>query len=238
MSKNQIKLIRSLSQKKFRQKHGLFKVEGIKAIQEMIKSGWTAQTIYTTTDLFAAIDSTLEIINDKELKQISSFKNPQTAVALFSIPKSPSIESKGLSVVLDGVRDPGNLGTIIRLCDWFGVSDLVCSPDTVDGFNPKVIQSTMGSIARVVPHYKDLSSFFQEEKRPVFGADMNGQNSHTFNFPENAVLVLGNEAKGLRPETETHLNHRIAIPQFGQQKSTESLNVASAGAILMNDFRR
>jgi len=238
MSKNQIKLIRSLNQKKFRQKHGLFKAEGIKIIQELIKSGWAPEAIFTVTDIFAASETQLSIITEPELKKISGLKNPQTAVALFAIPKDKPPDHTGFSIVLDGVRDPGNLGTIIRLCDWFGVSSLMCSKDTADVFNPKVVQSTMGSIARVLPHYEDLSKILSQEKRPIFGADMEGENVHKIKLPEEAILVLGNEAHGLSPETNNFLTHRIAIPQFGQKHSTESLNVATAGAILMNEFRR
>src|SRR5690606_31815010 len=149
VSKSQIKLITSLEQKKNRVRHGLFMVEGIKGISELINSHFELETLYTTKGEFTASDSKTVNISENDLKKISNLKTPQVAVGLFRIPEVKPPEIKGLCLALDGIRDPGNLGTIIRLCDWFGIKELLCSRDTVDCFNPKVVQATMGSITRV-----------------------------------------------------------------------------------------
>jgi len=159
-------------------------------------------------------------------------------LAVFKIPKLSLIESKGLIVALDALRDPGNLGTIIRLCDWFGVKQLLCSKETVDCFNPKVVQATMGSLTRVNVFYIDLNHYLEETKQTVFGAFMDGENVYASNLPTEGILVLGNEANGINQSIEKHVNKRISIPRFGDLQATESLNVATAGAILLSEFRR
>ena len=144
-------------------------------------------------------------------------------------------------IVIDpghGGIDPGNLGTIIRLCDWFGVKQLLCSKETVDCFNPKVVQATMGSLTRVNVFYIDLNHYLEETKQPVFGAFMDGENVYASNLPADGILVLGNEANGISQSIEKHVNQRISIPRFGDLQETESLNVATAGAILLSEFRR
>jgi TrmH family RNA methyltransferase len=159
LSKNQIKLITSLKQKKHRKQHGFFVVEGIKTIKELLQSHFRLQYLYTVESF--NIDATNEVLISKDdLNRISFLKTPNKSLALFKIPTATIIDESKLIVALDDVRDPGNLGTIIRLCDWFGVKDLVCSIGTVDCYNPKVIQATMGSIARVNVVYKDLSTQF------------------------------------------------------------------------------
>jgi TrmH family RNA methyltransferase len=159
-------------------------------------------------------------------------------LAVFKIPQSKSIEENGLIVALDAVRDPGNLGTIIRLCDWFGVKDLVCSKETVDCYNPKVIQATMGSIARVNISYVELEYFFKKSNLPVYGAYMQGENVYTSELSSNGILVMGNEAHGISSSIESLITKKVSIPQFGDIQETESLNVASATAILLSEFRR
>jgi TrmH family RNA methyltransferase len=139
---------------------------------------------------------------------------------------------------LDSIRDPGNLGTIIRLCDWFGINQLVCSEDTVDCYNPKVIQATMGSIARVQINYTDLTNFIKESKLPIYGASLSGENIYKHTLPEKVILVMGNEANGISSEINSLLTNRITIPQYGEQQDTESLNVASATAILLSELMR
>ena len=170
---------------------------------------------------------------------MSFLKTPQTALALFKIPQQDLEEVLDeLTVVLDGVRDPGNLGTIIRLCDWFGVKNLVCSKDTVDCFNPKVIQSTMGSITRVNVVYKNLAEFLQSQDLVSYGTFMEGENVYQKKLRQKAVLVMGNEANGISLEIEKLISEKISIPQFGQSQETESLNVATATAIFLSEFRR
>ncbi|UKM66262.1 RNA methyltransferase [Flavobacteriaceae bacterium GSB9] len=237
ISKNQIKLITCLNQKKFRQKHGFFVAEGVKTINELLHSSLKLHELFTTESFkMDAINET--IISEKELKRISFLKTPNKALAIFEIPDSKPISNKGLIVALDAVSDPGNLGTIIRLCDWFGVSDLICSSHTVDCFNPKVVQATMGSITRVNVCYVDLANFLSTYNGSVFGASMDGENVYQSSLPKSGVLVMGNEAKGISNQIERLITEKIAIPRFGDLQATESLNVATATAILLSEFKR
>lgn len=237
LSKSQIKLIKSLKQKKYRLLHGFFVVEGVKTIKELLQSNFKLYKLYTTKTF--NIDAKDEIlISEMDLKRISYLTSPNTALAVFKIPEEKPINTNGLIVALDSVRDPGNLGTIIRLCDWFGITNLVCSKKTVDCFNPKVIQSTMGSIARVNVNYVDLLSFLNETNLPVFGAFMEGETVYTKQLTPKGILVMGNEANGVSKEIEAIINEKISIPRFGNLQATESLNVATATAILLSEFRR
>ncbi|MFD0862705.1 TrmH family RNA methyltransferase [Sungkyunkwania multivorans] len=239
VSKNEIKIITSLQQKKYRSLHGLFVAEGPKVITELLQANFTPEKIYATaTDLFANHLDLLQIITDTQLKKISSLKTPNRCLALFRIPEMIPQEDEGLTVVLDDVRDPGNLGTIIRLCDWFGVHQLVCSVNTVDCYNPKVVQATMGSLARVAVIYSELSTYLERTKRPVFGAFMDGDNVYRTTLPTAANLVMGNEANGISTKIAALIDKRIAIPRFGSVQKTESLNVATATGILLSEFRR
>jgi TrmH family RNA methyltransferase len=237
ISKSQIKLITGLQQKKYRDKYGLFVAEGPKVIEELLRAGLNLHLLFAveTLDSFPV---TAEIISSKELQKISFLKTPNKALAVFKIPETEKNNKPGLTVALDAVRDPGNLGTIIRLCDWFGVKQLVCSEDTADCYNPKVIQATMGSIGRVQVRYTDLESFLQKSTLPVYGSAMNGVSVYHESLPKEAILVMGNEANGMSDATERHLDYRIAIPRFGDIQATESLNVATATAILLSEFRR
>ena len=237
LSKSQIKLITSLKQKKYRLQHGFFVVEGIKTIKELLQSNIELHALYTTESF--NIDAKDEVlISETDLKRISFLSTPNKALAVFKIPEPKNIDNKGFVVALDAVRDPGNLGTIIRLCDWFGITDLVCSKETVDCFNPKVIQATMGSITRVNISYVDLVEFLNDVELPIFGAFMEGENVYTKKMPEQGVLVMGNEANGVSKEVESVITEKISIPRFGDLQATESLNVATATAILLSEFRR
>ncbi len=239
VSKNQIKLIKSLSQKKFRNKLGLFVVEGIKGVQEFLNSSLELHYLYSSDGHLDFIGKNVIHISEADLKKMSSLKSPQTVLAVFSIPENREIKLKGLNVVLDGIRDPGNLGTIIRLCDWFGIDNIICSQDTVDCYNPKVVQASMGSLSRINIFYKDLNTFLEEGQGiPLYGAMLEGENVYSQKLPENALLVMGNEANGISSEISALLNHKLNIPQFGKSQKTESLNVATATAILLSEFRR
>lgn len=238
--KRQFKLITSLAQKKYRARHQLFIAEGKKTIYELMNSPLKLHSLYTTEQLFEAEEEKTVFLSEKELKKISQLSTPQTALAVFHIPQVAMPEVMRLVLALDGVRDPGNLGTIIRLCDWFGITQLVCSEDCVDCYNPKVVQATMGSIARVRIHYLNLASFLEKNssKTAVFGAFMDGENVYQQELSSQAILVMGNEANGIRPEIEALISTKIKIPQFGDALKTESLNVASATAVLLSEFRR
>ena len=237
LSNNHQKLITSLSQKKYRQKHQLFIAEGVKVVRELLKSSFELEIIFSTDYEFSSIDCFVQV-SDQELKKISSLKTPNKVLALFKIPSQKKINSSGLIVALDTVNDPGNLGTIIRLCDWFGVEQLVCSKDTVDCYNSKVVQATMGSLTRVSISYLNLPEYLQTVSLPVFIADMDGVNIHKAKLPASAVLVMGNEANGVSETLKQLVSNKISIPRYGNSNQVESLNVATATAVLLNEFRR
>ncbi len=238
LSKSQIKLIRSLQQKKYRNQLGLFFVEGKKTVQELLDSNFRPHSIYAEdVNMFSISDDSFTQITAADLKQISSLKNPNGVLGVFYIPKTKPVDLNDWIVVLDDIRDPGNLGTIIRLCDWFGIKNLVCSSNTVDCYNPKVLQATMGSISRIHITYTALDVFLKGSEIPIFGAFMNGASVYSSKLPEKGMLILGNEGKGISKEIETLVSKKITIPQHGN-KTTESLNVATATAILLNEIRR
>jgi TrmH family RNA methyltransferase len=236
LSKGQIKLITSLQQKKYRESTGLFFAEGPKVIAELLLEGLKLHSYFSTEE---SSDKPNHFqISEKQLQKISALKNANTTLAVFNIPKQKPAPTNGLVVALDAIRDPGNLGTIIRLCDWFGVAQLVCSDDTADCYNPKVIQATMGSIARVGVGYVDLESYIKNATMPVYGGVMNGKSVYAETLATNAIVVLGNEANGISAAIEKLLTHSITIPQFGESQKTESLNVATATAVFLSEFRR
>ena len=237
VSKSQIKLITSLQQKKYRNKLGLFVAEGPKVINELLTAGLKLHSLYSTQEQLFKVDG-IQVISELELNKISYLKNANHSVAVFKIPSSELLTDKILTVALDAVRDPGNLGTIIRLCDWFGVHQLVCSLDTVDCYNPKVIQATMGSIARVNVAYVELETYIKKASIPVLGTCMNGTSIYKQQMPENAIIVLGNEANGISEKINSLITKQITIPRFGAKKETESLNVATATAIILSEFKR
>jgi TrmH family RNA methyltransferase len=239
VSKNQIKRITSLLQKKYRKQEQLFFVEGVKGVQELLDSNFELVELFTTNnELFSVDKSKVYAITASELLKISALTTPNTCLALFKIPAAVSFEEKGLLVALDDVRDPGNLGTIIRLCDWFGIKTLFCSEESVDVYNPKVVQATMGSISRVNVIYGNLEKFLSETKLPVFGTFMDGKNIYKEQLPSEGIIVMGNEANGISKAIENLVSQRIAIPRFGELQATESLNVATATAIILSEFKR
>ena len=239
VSKNQIKLITSLQQKKYRKQEQLFFAEGVKVVQELLHSNFELQELFTTKQDFLSVSKDkLHAISEAELKKISALATPNSCLAVFKIPKAKEMKESGLILALDDVRDPGNLGTIIRLCDWFGIETLFCSEETVDIYNPKVVQATMGSISRVNVVYGDLENFLVKTKLTVFGTFMDGKNIYQESLPNDGVIVMGNEANGISEAVEKLVTDRIAIPRFGDLQITESLNVATATAIILSEFKR
>ena len=195
--------------------------------------------IYCSENIFSDLNkNSYSIIDDSDLKKISALATPNNCLALFKM--SINIESidDNLTLVLDNIRDPGNLGTIIRLCDWFGISQLICSPDTVDFYNPKVVQATMGSLTRVNIIYTDLIDFLTKTNLPIYGTFMDGDSIYKTSLPEKAVVIMGNEANGISSTIEKLIKNRLSIPRFGTIQKTESLNVATATAIVLSEFRR
>ena len=239
LSKNQIKLINSLKKKKFRLQHDLFLAEGIKVVEEFIQSNFKLNNLFCTNDYLNKFSiEKIQVITKNELKKISEFSTPNQVVGVFEIPNQEKIKIKGLTLVLDDINDPGNLGTIIRLCDWFGVDQLICSTNTVDCYNLKVVQASMGSLSRVSIVYTDIKTFLKQETRPVFGALLQGDNVYQTELDKNSVLIMGSEANGVSNEIQKFITNQITIPQFGENQKTESLNVATATAILLSEFKR
>lgn len=239
LSKNQIKSISALHLKKNRNARQLFIVEGIKLINELLASEIPLEHLYTTLHDFEEISpSQKTTITNADLQKISALTTANTCLAVFKILEQKKINTKGLVVVLEEIRDPGNLGTIIRLCDWFGVVQIVCSPKTVDLYNPKVVQATMGSIARVAVNYMDIKEFLATTNLPVFGTFMEGETIYKTCLPTAGIVVFGNEANGISEEIEKLIAHKISIPRFGETQKTESLNVATATAIVLSEFKR
>jgi len=245
LSKNKLKYIRSLKDKKYRSKYGVFIAEGNKMVSELLTTMKCQLLAATREFLIAADTSTAEEvieITESELSQISFLKNPQQAFGIFYQPANDDqVNISGqLILALDGIQDPGNMGTIVRLADWYGIKHIFCSPDTADIYNPKVVQATMGAIARVNIHYIDLGSFLNANKDiPVYGTLLSGMNIYDQEITPNGIIVMGNEGNGIRPDIEKYINRRLLIPNYPpDRKTSESLNVAIATAIVCAEFRR
>lgn len=259
LSKATIKFIHSLEQKKYRRLEGAFVVEGHKSVGDMLHAGWQPRMILATKEWTRPAECQAEIIEvtNEELRRASLLQHPQQVLAVFPIPKDSSLPSpshgrvgeeshSSLLLCLDGVQDPGNLGTIMRSADWFGITDIVCSPDTADVYNPKVVQATMGSIARVRIHYTNLPDFLRSlpKDTPIYGTLLDGEDIYAQPLTPNGVIVMGNEGNGITQEVRTLLTHRLLIPSFAAAKaentatgSPESLNVSIATAIILSEFR-
>ena len=247
ISKSKTKLINSLSQKKFRDETGLFVAEGTKLVTDLV-SVFQCSILVATADWlrehrqFRATE-TIEA-TDEELKKISNQKSPQGVLAVFEKPDYMWTEqelSQKLSLALDDVQDPGNLGTIIRIADWFGISDIFCSEHSADAFNPKTVQASMGALARVRVHVVNLESFLKtcQSKMPIYGTFMNGENIYSKTLTPTGIIVMGNEGNGISPEIERLVSERLLIPNFpAGQATSESLNVGVATALVCGEFRR
>lgn len=260
ISKAKIKLIHSLDSKKGRRESGLFIAEGPKVVGDLLEL-MPARLIIATADWLEAnndrINDTETIeVSDEELKKASLLQHPQKVLALFPIPNNTEKDDchlaalltdkdkagkQKLTIALDDVQDPGNLGTIIRIADWFGINQIFCSTDTADAFNPKTVQATMGSIARVIITYTDLRKFFDTLPAgiPVYGTLLDGKNIYEEELTEGGIIVMGNEGNGISEEIRQRINRRLLIPNYPQgRKTADSLNVAIATAITCNEFRR
>lgn len=235
ISKNQIKFVRQLEQKKYRKKEGLFVAEGPKVVGDLLRAGFKAHTIFATSE-WESQGHTFQEVSDEELRRVSFLQHPQRVLALFFIPTEsvPSVSS--LSLALDDVQDPGNLGTIIRIADWFGIDTIYCSENTADAWSPKVVQATMGSIARVNIIYTDLQELISKAQVPVYGTLLDGQDIYTQELSKEGIIVMGNEGNGISAPIRKLINRKLLIPQF--HEGPESLNVAIATAITCSEFRR
>ncbi|WP_156308745.1 TrmH family RNA methyltransferase [Sphingobacterium endophyticum] len=244
LSKAQISLITSLQHKKFRTQHSLFVVEGIKSVLEFIQSSYKIGKIFATAEAAAKLGKIpqnikLEDVSVAEFAKISSLKNPQGALALVEIPQNTHFDKQELqgkhSLILDDVQDPGNLGTIIRTAEWFGIENIICSIGTVDAYNPKVVQATMGSLSRIKLHYIDLEEFIAQNSLPVFGALLNGESIYDTDFGNHGFIMMGNEGNGIRESLIPKVTKAITIPRIGH---AESLNVAVATTIFCSELTR
>lgn len=244
LSKSQISFVNALHQKKYRKEHSLFIAEGTKSITEFLRSDYSVDTIFYTPDAAAKLGKFLQKVkliecSVGELKKISSLTTPSDALALIHIPKKTNISPESfknkLSLVLDGVQDPGNLGTIIRTADWFGFTELICSEDTVEAYNPKVVQATMGSLSRIKVIYTGLKDLFAASQLPVFGTLLDGIPVYETSFTPEGFIVLGNEGNGISDEIKDMITQKITIPRFGR---AESLNVSVATAIICSEIKR
>jgi len=241
LSKNDIKLIRSLNHAKYRKRQSCFIAEGSKVINELLSSAMRYEKIFTLDSSKIMAEDGIYKINEKQLKQISFLKHPQDALGIFRInePESVILEllRSNFSIVCEGIQDPGNMGTIIRIADWFGISQIICSEDTVDIYNPKVVQSTMGSLGRIKVFYTDLIDWMEklEDEIPILVSSLKGKNIYEMDLPKNGLIVFGNESKGVSKELEKLSSHQLLVPGFGK---TESLNVAVSAGIICAELRR
>ena len=247
ISKNQIKFVRSLELKKNRQREGLFVAEGPKVVGDLM-ARFQPQMLVATSQWLAenarqATNSVVEV-SDEELRKVSFLQHPQQVIGVFPIPsplKAETMDFSSLTLALDGVQDPGNVGTIIRIADWFGIETIICSTDTADCFNPKVVQATMGSLARVNIVYIDLPSMLSQLPAdvPFYGTFLDGNDLYSEELSTGGIIVMGNEGKGISPAVSAHINRRLLIPNFPKGRVTaDSLNVAIATAITCAEFRR
>ena len=237
LSNYQRKLITQLSKKKYRIQNRLFVAEGKRVVNELINSDWPFEILLSSEENF---HPKAELLNLEEMERITHFKNPSPVLGVFILPESQEIIAETTTIAVDDISDPGNLGTIIRLCDWFGLSELICSKTTVDCYNPKVIQASMGSIARVRCHYvKDLGASLTALKKPIYGATTKGDSIYTAQLSKEASYVFGSESHGISESLLKHLTGQLSIPQFREGgNSAESLNVANASAIFLSELFR
>ncbi len=237
LTAHKIKILQSLDKKKFRQKYNLFLVEGNKTIKEIPNSSYQIKGVFCIDPSELPLEN-IEVtqISPAELKKISFLQHPKDSVAFCEMREQKILPAISKQLILDGIQDPGNFGTLIRLADWFGIEQIICSEDTVDLYNPKVIQASMGSFLRVNVAYKNLENYLDNKDFVNIGTDMTGKNIYDFVFPDEFNLVLGNEGNGMRLETEKLLQNKISIPRFGKSQSTESLNVSMAAGIILGQI--
>lgn len=246
LEKNLIKLIHSLEHRKYRKRHNLFVAEGHKTVGDLMKRLRPAKVLATEEWVCPVPDSSVDIvrISEEELAKASFLQHPQQVIGLFPIPADSGTDllkpEQRLTLALDGVQDPGNLGTIIRLADWFGISDIVCSPSTADAYNPKVVQATMGSLARVNIVYTDLAGLLARYSGavPIYGTLLDGDNIYSATLGKRGFIVMGNEGNGISPAVRGMISQGLLIPSFGDKDTAESLNVAIATAITCSEFMR
>ena len=254
MVSNQItKIALSLEKKKFRKKYNLFKVEGEKLVDELLNSSINIHSIIANKEYLDNLkiediktEGFLQVFeaSEKEMKSISNFQSIPTVIALAHIPEYNNKEiyaKEELILALNGIQDPGNMGTILRIADWFGIEKIICDDDCADIYNPKVIQASMGAIFRKSPIYLDLVDFLEKNvsnKLPVYGTFLGGENIYSTSLSRNGIIIMGNEGKGISEEIEKLVDRKLTIPSFAPEKTSESLNVGVATGIILSEFKR
>jgi TrmH family RNA methyltransferase len=250
LSKSQQKFVTSLAVKKIRSQEGSFIAEGVKIVDELLRSAINVKQVYAlrdwidTQELVVKNSYQMIEVTESELQRISQLSTPNQVLAVAEIPVyelKPEELSDTLTLVLDDLRDPGNLGTIIRIADWFGIRDIVCSQTSADAWNPKVVQASMGSIARVKVHYTDIAQFISSMGLPVYGAVLEGEDLYTMDLQQKGLIVVGNESKGISAPVLAHVTAKITIPNYSSSNPSgeaESLNAAIATAVICAEFRR
>ena len=269
LSKNQLKLVRSLELKKNRKKEGLFVAEGPKVVGDLLRAGYVPHSIFMVQGSGfmvhgsgakvqdsgfmvhgsgAKVQGSSFLVTDDELRKLSFLQHPQEVLALFEIPQPSALnpqpsdfshQPSSLALALDGIQDPGNLGTIIRIADWFGITTIYCSEDTADCYNPKVVQATMGSLAHINIVYTNLEALLRQYDGPIYGTLLDGQNIYQQELSSEGIIVMGNEGNGISPAIRQLVTHKLLIPNYNPSSETaESLNVAIATAITCAEFRR
>lgn len=233
ITKNQIKLVKSLRLKKNRIQSGFFIAEGEKIVDELIESDLYTVNIFSVSEKYKNLENYVSI-NSAQLKQISNLKSPNNVLGVFKIPTNPEIDFNSNIVALEDVNDPGNLGTIIRLCDWFGIKDIICSNNSVDCYNPKVIQSSMGSIGRVRISYMDFEDLLTNTNYSSVAADLTGVKLNNYSFSKNQIIFFGSESNGFSEKLSSGLKNKITIERFNN--NVESLNLASSVAIVLSEL--
>jgi len=244
LSKAQISLISSLQNKKFRKQQGLFIVEGVKSVTEFLNSTYAVHSLYITEGMETKLGKIPQniksyLLSPSEFQKISSLTHPQGILALVEIPKEKEFEPASLrhkfTICLDDIQDPGNLGTIIRTAEWFGITQIICSIGTVDAYNPKVVQATMGSLSRVEIIYTDLVAVLEQAQVPSFGALLHGSSIYETQFGQEGLIIMGNEGNGLSEQVIALVDQAVTIPRIG---AAESLNVAVATTIFCSEITR
>ena len=246
IGKNTIKWVHSLEMKKNRKREGLFVAEGPKVVGDLL-SRFRLHSVFATDEWTGGdsigADVRVERVDDDTLRRLSFLQHPQQVVAVMEMNKEEKVkvDADRLTIMLDGVQDPGNLGTIIRIADWFGITTIICSLDTADVYNPKVVQATMGSIARVKVAYTDLAQYLSAlpSGTPVFATELNGENIYERELPQHGIIIMGNEGNGISNEVKALVSDRLLIPTFATTADkADSLNVAVATAIVCSEFKR
>ena len=234
ITKNQIKLIRSLRIKKNRIKHKFFLAEVEKIVDELLNSEIILVNLFSTSEKYNKLEKFIHLKNP-ELKQISNLKSPNKVLAIFEIPKPKEIDYNSTIIAFEEINDPGNLGTIIRICDWFGIKDIICSKKSVDCYNPKVIQASMGSTSRVNISYLCLEKIISKNQNRVVAADLNGESISEFRFDSNQIIFFGSESNGFSKEISSKIKRKITIPRYNQ--NIDSLNLANSVAIILSEIK-